>query len=192
MIKKFFDPKFLKSSKINKIFLAIILTLSIILLLEYLSFSQYKTSPIKQQTSKDQNLERLNGRFIPNNPALNPKFIDAISIWPYYENQKTTLINTISGVFLGIEQPNEQNLNSHYIKIKGTPGKDIRGIGLVKEEWDTIKVYDATGNGSQTPIKITDLTPGDFISLNEIFENTYNLTVDSPTSLTIIRTKKAQ
>ena len=187
----------LLSTRLNKIFFALVIFLIAVAILEIVHFSAYKKAKINPQESqfsysKSESSKLLEGLNIPKHPAVSSSFLKEVSTWPYYRNQKTTLINTISGVFLGIEQPSRQNFNAHFIKLDGTPGKDVRGIGLTKEEWDTIKVYDTAENGSQMPIKITDLVPGDYISLNEIFENTSNLTVDSPTSLTIIRTKKAQ
>lgn len=183
--------------RLNKVLFALVIILIVIAISELMYFSVYNNKKINPQenqfsNSKSESSKLLDGLNIPKHPAVNSGFLKEVSIWPYYDNQKTTLINTISGVFLGIEQPSEQNFNAHYIKLDGTPGKDVRGIGLTKEEWNAIKIYDTTENGNQIPIKITDLVPGDYISLNEIFENTSNLTVDSPTSLTIIRTKKAQ
>ena len=187
----------LLSVRLNKILFLLVIILIAVALLELMYFSVYKkakTNPLENQisNSKSDSSKLLEGLNIPKYPAVSSIFLKKVSTWPYYRNQETTLINTISGVFLGIEQPSKQNLNSYYIKLAGTPGKDIRGIGLIKEEWATLKVYDTAENGNQIPIKITDLIPGDHISVNEIFDNTYNLTVDSPTNLTIVRTRKAQ
>ena len=186
----------LSSVRLNKVLFLLVVILIAIAVLEFVYFSVYKkakTNPQGNQISNSKSetsklLENLN---IPKYPAVNSSFLRKVSTWPYYRNQKTTLTNTISGVFLGIEQPSKQNFNSYYIILAGTPGKDIRGVGLVKEEWATLKVYDTAENGSQIPIKITDLVLGDYISVNEIFDNTSNLTVDSPTNLTIVKTRKA-
>ena len=173
--------------KLNKLFLAIIVALLFTALVEVVFIFVYKpmqTIPLSTTTRTPTAIPYgISGK-----TAVSSGFLSAIQAWPSFVNQKTTLTNEISGTIIstnipqtevlpgGYQDPNPKvdNSSMKFIYLNWPNKNYIRAVGFTKTEWDNIKVFDVR-NGVQTAISLSDLTPGDNITIQEVFNaNTSN------------------
>lgn len=153
-------------SKLNKIFLAIVVALLFTALAEVVFIFVYK--PVQQIPSQTIVVQTPSPTpFVKNGLAVNPKLLTSIANWPAYGNQKAVFTVTITGVLTAINTPSGNNSN-YFIGIEGTKGKDIRGFVLSQDEWNKLQVFDVRGKTS-IPVKVGSLTPGETISIDQIY-----------------------
>ena len=179
-------------SKLNKIFLAIVVALLFTALAEVVFIFVYKApQQIPSQTIAIQTPSPTPST--NNGLAINPKLLLSISNWPAYPNQHTTITNDITGTIQSIEQPGKTTIASQgsatekFIYIRFVESTGHTGYRFTQQQWDNSKVFD-TRNGTTTPIKISDLAPGNVIDISEIF-NADTSDGSSPTSIIISRIK---
>ena len=152
-------------SKLNKVFLAIVIALLFTALAEVVFIFVYK--PVQQIPS--QAIVSQTPSPTPstaNGLAINPKLLASIVNWPAYANQKVVFTVTITGVLSAINPPSASD--SAFITLNGTRGKDIRGFALSRDEWNSLQVFDVRGRTS-TQVKAANLVPGETISIDQIY-----------------------
>ncbi len=183
-------------SKLNKIFLAIIVALLFTALAEVVFIFVYKptqTIPVPQTV-----LTTSSPTPVPEKKAINETFLSTISGWPAYPNERTTLTNDITGTITSISQPEKITMQTPqgpitqiftYIRLAG-PNKDVKFVGyrFTQQQWNNARVFNLNRSGDQTPIKISDLAPGDNIDISEIF-NVNTSDGSLPDSIVINRIK---
>ena len=153
-------------SKLNKVFLAIVVALLFTALAEVVFIFVYKpVQQIPSQTIVSQTPSPTPST--ANGLAINPKLLTSVANWPAYANQKVVFTFTITGVLSAINPPSASN-SSYFIGLEGTRGKDIRGFALSRDEWNKLQVFDVRGRAS-TQVKAENLVPGETISIDQIY-----------------------
>ena len=153
-------------SKLNKVFLAIVVALLFTALAEVVFIFVYKApQQIPSQTIAIQTPSPTPST--NNGLAVNPKLLTSIANWPAYGNQKAVFTVTITGVLSAINRPSASS-SDYSIRIEGTPGKDIRGFVLSRDEWNSLQVFDLRGKTS-IPVKTENLVPGETISIDQTY-----------------------
>ena len=185
-------------SKLNKIFLAVIIALLVVAVAEVIFIFVYKPT---QSIPVPQTPVATNPSPTPlpvgtGKPDMSATFLSNIGAWPSYLNQNTTLTNNITGVITSIGKPEQVTMQTPqgskteiltYIHLAGT-SQDVRVVGFTQQEWGNIKAYDLSKNGSQTPINVSGLVPGDSIQISEVF-NANTSDGSSPDNIIINRMK---
>ena len=177
--------------KLSKVFLALIIALLVTAVAETLFIFVYKspqTIPLPQAV-----VTSASPTPSPGKTAISSTFLSNVGAWQAYPNQHTTLTNDITGTIESIKHPEKTSAQTSqgsaadqftYIRFVGT---GYVGYRFTEQQWNSSKVFD-TRNGGATPIKISDLAPGDNIDISEIF-NAGTSDGSSPNSIIIYRTK---
>lgn len=150
-------------SKLNKIFLAVIIALLVTAVAEVIFIFVYK--PI-QTISVPTALQTLPSSTPLASPAINPKFLSGLGKMTKLQNETLTLTTQFTGTISSIII-DPTNINS-YLTIRLNTGI-VYGYNT-NEFNNELKFYKIV-SGTEIPIKVSDLSKGD----NIMIQNSYNL-----------------
>lgn len=149
-------------SKLNKIFLAVIVALLVTAVCEVVFIFVYKPT----QTIPTPQISQVSPTPSPNptNLAISPSFINYISGITAYQNQTVTLEIQISAKIQSIIY-NKKNPNVYYsIHLVKNGTNSVHGIAFSQDQVNNIKVFAAYPT-KQVPLSLSDLRAGDNISV---------------------------
>lgn len=146
-------------SKLNKVFLAIVIALLVTAVAETLFIFVYKQpqtvpTPVIAETTP-----------APMTLAVGPGQMKALANWPAFRNATLTLTETVTGTISAIIAQTPTTLFT--IKLYGQKGIDTTVFNFPPNEYNKIVVYNQDSlTGSTTKINIGDLKIGDKIRMS--------------------------
>lgn len=154
-------------SKLNKIFLAVIVALLVTAVCEVIFIFVYKPT---QSIPVPQALVVTNPSPTPiQNPAITNYMVDYLKTIRYWTNETYTYTEEVSGTISSIILPAPANNNILTIYLQGVKGKAVTQYNVMPPLSQSIKAYDFI-NGTQTPIKLTELSAGNQIMITAIYD----------------------
>jgi len=160
-------------SKLNKIFLAIVVALLIMTVTEIFFIFVYKPAPraiptpVISQTTPTPTSRR----------AVNPEEMQALANWPSFRNATLTLMETVTGSISAIIPPTPPTTN-FTIRLYGQKGIDTTYFLFSPTDYKAIVVYNLDPlTGNTTEMNIGDLKTGDEIRMtltSDLAENVAN------------------
>jgi hypothetical protein len=148
-------------SKLDKIFLAIVIALLIMTVTEIFFIFVYKKPP---QAIPNPIITQVAPSPIPN-PAVNPEQMKALANWPSFRNATLTLTETVTGTISAIIPPTPTTSN-FTIKLYGQREIDTTMFLFSPADYKAIVVYNLDPlTGNTTQMNIGDLKIGDEIRM---------------------------
>lgn len=175
-------------SKLNKIFLAVIIALLVTAVAEVIFIFVYKPVQSIPNPPTATAIIPTSTPFLPlpNNPAINPGFMSAMKTWLYFPNQSVTVTDSITGTIASITPPSAQN-NRYIIKLQGIKGKELTQLNVSPQDLadGVVLVFRVDTSGNNIPTQFQSLAVGQNIIFNQIY-NAYTSKDDNNPQINII------